>query len=110
MLLWLWYRPAAAAPIQPLAWELQCAMGEALKRNRRIGRKKKKKNPPPLSDPSKPMTPGHSSDSNKLHKSVTTMMMFKLQHQLQESPVASLLGLVPSTSEFLKVLRSKWDF
>ena len=30
--LWLWYRPAAAARIQPLAWELPYATGEALKR------------------------------------------------------------------------------
>ena len=30
-LLWLWHRPAAVAPIQPLAWELPYAMGEALK-------------------------------------------------------------------------------
>ena len=37
-LLWLWRRPAAAAPIQPLAWELPCAAGAALQRP-----KKKKK-------------------------------------------------------------------
>ena len=30
-LLWLWYRLAAAAPIQPLAWELPHAAGAALK-------------------------------------------------------------------------------
>ena len=30
--LWLWRRPAAAAPIQPLAWELSYATGEALKK------------------------------------------------------------------------------
>ena len=30
--LWLWCRPAAAAPIQPLAWELPYVMGTALKR------------------------------------------------------------------------------
>ena len=40
VLLWLWYRPAAVAPIPPLAWELPQAMGVALKRP-----KKKKKNP-----------------------------------------------------------------
>ena len=28
---WLWYRPAAVAPIRPLAWELPCAEGVALK-------------------------------------------------------------------------------
>ena len=28
-LLWLWHRPVAAAPIQPLAWEPPYAKGEA---------------------------------------------------------------------------------
>ena len=37
-LLWLWCRSAAAAPSQPLAWELPCAAGAALK----IQKKKKK--------------------------------------------------------------------
>ena len=37
-LLWLWYRVAAVAPIQPLAWELPYAAGAALK-----SKKKKKK-------------------------------------------------------------------
>ena len=32
MLLWLWCRPAARAPIQPLAWELAFATGVALKK------------------------------------------------------------------------------
>ena len=27
MLLWLWHRPAATAPIQPLAWEPPYAVG-----------------------------------------------------------------------------------
>ena len=31
MSLWLWYRSAAIAPIQPLAWELPYASGLALK-------------------------------------------------------------------------------
>ena len=31
MLLWLWHRLAAAAPIPPLAWELPYAAGVALK-------------------------------------------------------------------------------
>ena len=30
-LLWLWRRPAAVAPIQPLAWERPYAVGVALK-------------------------------------------------------------------------------
>ena len=32
VLLWLWWRLAAAAPIRPLAWELPYAVGVALKR------------------------------------------------------------------------------
>ena len=32
VLLWLWGRPAATAPIRPLAWEPPYAMGVALKR------------------------------------------------------------------------------
>ena len=32
----LWCRPAAVAPIRPLAWELPYAMGAALKRQKKI--------------------------------------------------------------------------
>ena len=35
VLLWLWCRPAAATPIQPLAWELPYATGVALKSKRK---------------------------------------------------------------------------
>ena len=38
-LLWLWHRPAATAPIGPLAWEPPYAVGAALEK----GQKKKKK-------------------------------------------------------------------
>ena len=34
-LLWLWYRRAATAPIQPLAWEPPYALGATLKRKRK---------------------------------------------------------------------------
>ena len=34
VLLWLWRRLAAAAPTQPLAWELPCATGVALKKEK----------------------------------------------------------------------------
>ena len=33
--LWLWCRPAAAAPIQSLAWEPPCAANAALKRHKK---------------------------------------------------------------------------
>ena len=42
-LLWLWCRPAATTPIQPLSWELPYATGVALK-----DKKKKKKKKPKL--------------------------------------------------------------
>ena len=35
MLLWLWCRPAATAPIQPLAWEPPCAAGVALEKTKK---------------------------------------------------------------------------
>ena len=39
-LLWLWYRPAAIAPIQPLAWEPPYAVGTALKKTKKRKRKR----------------------------------------------------------------------
>ena len=47
VLLWLWLRPAAAAPIQPLAWELPYtlyAAVAALKRKKKKKQKTKTKN------------------------------------------------------------------
>ena len=64
MLLWLWRRPAATAPIRPLAWVSPCAAGVALKE--RPKKKDKKKNV--LFDPI-----SHSLDSthrNKKHQHI----------------------------------------
>jgi len=36
VLLWLWGRPVATAPIRPLAWELPCAAGVALENTKKI--------------------------------------------------------------------------
>ena len=41
--LWLWHRPAAIAPIQPLAWEPPYAMDVALKSQKKKKKKKKSK-------------------------------------------------------------------
>ena len=46
--LWLWSRPAATAPIQPLAWETPYASGAALKKKkkwkeRKEGKRKERK-------------------------------------------------------------------
>ena len=50
-LLWLWRRPVATAPIQPLAWEPPYAVGVAqeiatttTKKKKKTKRQKKKKN------------------------------------------------------------------
>ena len=39
-LLWLWSRPAATAPISPLAWEPPYAAGAALEKTKRLRKKK----------------------------------------------------------------------
>ena len=41
VLLWLWGRLAATAPIRPLAWESPCAMRVALEKAKRQEKKKK---------------------------------------------------------------------
>ena len=41
--LWLWHGAAAAAPIHPLAWELLCAAGTALKKKKKKPKKLKNK-------------------------------------------------------------------
>ena len=38
---WLWNRPAAAAPIRPLAWEPPCATRAVLEKAKRQKKKKK---------------------------------------------------------------------
>ena len=43
VLLWLWCRPVAIAPIRPLAWELPYAVGAALKRQKDQKKKKKRR-------------------------------------------------------------------
>ena len=45
-LLWLWCRPAAIAPIEPLAWEPPYAAGVALKGQKKKKKKKRKKKGP----------------------------------------------------------------
>ena len=40
MLLWLWHRPVATAPIRPLAWEPLCATGAAQEMAKRQKKKK----------------------------------------------------------------------
>ena len=43
VLLWLWLWLAAAAPIQPLTWELPYAMSEGLKKKKERKKERKKK-------------------------------------------------------------------
>ena len=44
MLLWLWQRPASAAPIRPLAYKLPYATGEDVKRKKKKKSVKREKN------------------------------------------------------------------
>ena len=73
-MLWLWYRPAAVAPIRPPAWEPPCARGTALKKAKKKKKKKKKKKrnerkrnaldgfpPPRVAENSSPSTRGEST-------------------------------------------------
>ena len=46
-LLWLWHRPAAVAPIRPLAWEPPYAAGAAQRNSKKTKKKKKKKKKKP---------------------------------------------------------------
>ena len=41
-LLWLWHKPAAAAPTGPLAWEIPYALGSTLKKKDKKKKKKKR--------------------------------------------------------------------
>ena len=41
-LLWLWHRPAAIAPILPLAWEHPYAVGAARKKERKKEKERKR--------------------------------------------------------------------
>ena len=46
-LLWLWCRPAAVTPIQPLAWKPPCAVGAALQsKNKQTNKQKTQKGVP----------------------------------------------------------------
>ena len=42
VLLWLWFRPAVAAPIRPLAWELPYAADAALRSKKKLNKNKTK--------------------------------------------------------------------
>ena len=41
-LLWLWHRPAATAPIRPLAWEPPYAAGGVLEKDKKTKQQQKK--------------------------------------------------------------------
>ena len=50
VLLWLWRRPVATAPIQPLAWELPYAVGAALEKTTNKSKKPNLENRNKLTD------------------------------------------------------------
>ena len=63
VLLWLWYRPAAAASIPPLAWELPYAARAALKDKN----KQKKPKPKPTNQTSKQKQFSNESPKESWH-------------------------------------------
>ena len=42
VLLWLWHRPEATAPIRPLAWEPPYAAGAVLEKDKKTEKEKKR--------------------------------------------------------------------
>ena len=62
-LLWLWCRPAATAPIIPLAWEPPYAVGTALEKEKRQKKKKKKSIHPCDNDLEQDLEHSHSPKS-----------------------------------------------
>ena len=75
-LLWLWHRPAATAPIQPLAWEHPDAVGAALKKTKNKT-KQKKKNKIPIP------TPYHKSLSKQVWAVYSYVCASVLSHSLK---------------------------
>ena len=63
-LLWLWHRPAATAPIGPLAWEPPYATGVALEKTKR---------------PKKKKIPGADGLGRKSHSQVNTVVTVQLK-------------------------------
>ena len=81
MLLWLWCRPAATAPIQPLAWKFPYAESVALKSKKK---KKQKK----------------TENSGK----VIEWTLFSVRSNLQSSPkhtVPLVLQISPDSMDYL---------
>ena len=72
MLLWLWCRPAAAAQIQPLAWEPPYAAGVSLKR------KEKKNN---LHSSLMMLLRTEKNDNGDYHHEAGTVILFLSFHE-----------------------------
>ena len=70
VLLWLWCRPSATAPIRPPAWEPPYAAGEALK-----SKKKKKKKSPQSEEYTRETCPEfyRKSLSHKEHRTLSSL-------------------------------------
>ena len=79
MLLWLWRRLAAAAPIWPMAWELVYAASGALKRGKKKERKKnvlvKRKSFPTQSEKSSSLAGTHLASSRSPQPSLTVISL-----------------------------------
>jgi len=77
--LWLWCRPTAIGPIQPLIWELPCVTGVALKGQKKKKKRKKKKiitHTPSM----KKQVPLHSTEKQTQH--LTTSLSFLVKFKV----------------------------
>jgi len=84
VLLWLWCRLAATAPIRPIAWEPPYAAGAALEMAKRPKKKKKKKSCPNYSSRGKPCSP---------HK-LALLWFFKLLPSITRSLQFSIIRVI----------------
>jgi len=127
VLLWLWPRPSATAPIRPLAWELPYAEGVALEKAKRPGKKKKKKKnylvtrgpvtlclrgSPSISHSSPTWSGGQrlttaEFETEAKQMTIWTVFLFFFFIFLHEQLIWSLLLLQPSDFNFLKLFIKK---
>ena len=78
-LLWLWRRPVATAPIQPLAWEPPYVTGTALKKSKKTNEQKP------------PDEAGRIISTQILIAILLLSKMFLFGHSIMATLVASLL-------------------
>ena len=102
VLLWLWHRPVATAPIRPLAWEPACATGAALentKKKKKRPKRKKKKN----------IKNNQSELKNKrteMKKNILERINSRINEAEEQKSWKRVMGIIATEQNFLK----EWEF